>query len=131
MLTPDTIAFVGNPYTLKSTKANHEAIEQIWDRLEDHRLEIRGVGSGDVVAIAEDHNVEGVDAYAYLEAFAINKTSLRRLASLLREARLYAGPQGSIRLPHLRKAVAVLHSEGEDRGLFKLIPKPRKEENAA
>lgn len=126
-----TIVFVGNTYTLKNTKVNREAIDQIWDRLEDHRLELRGISSGDVVAIAVDHYVEGVDAYAYLEAFAISRKSLRRLASLLREARIYAGPQGSIRLPHLRKAVAVLHSEGEDRGLFKLIPKPRKEENAA
>ena len=124
------ILLVGNPHTLKSTKANQEALNQIWDRIEGHRHEFRGVGSGDVVAIAADHDVEGVDAYRYLEAFMLDR-SLRRLASLLREARIYAGPQGSIRLPHLRKAVAVLHSEGEDRGLFKLIPKPRKEENAA
>ena len=125
------IAFVGNPHTLKSTKANQEALNQIWDRVSGHRFEFRGLGTGDVIAIAVDHNVEGVDAYGYLEAFAMKNSSLRRLAGLLREARTSAGPQGSIRLPHLRKAVAVLHSEDEDRGLFKLVPKPRKEENAA
>ena len=125
------IAFVGNPHTLKSAKVNQDALRQIWDRVDGHKCEFKGVASGDVHAIAIDQDVEGVDAYSYLEAFAMENKSLRRLASLLREARIFAGERGSIRLAHLRNAVAVLHGEDHDRGFFRLISKAKREVDAA
>jgi hypothetical protein len=50
---------------------------------------------------------------------------------ILDEARNLAGLRGSIRLPHLREAVSLWRDEDTDRGLFKLIPKAKKQENAA
>lgn len=124
-------AFVGNHHVLTATHGHVPALDQITDRISlRHTVNIPGLHADDIRLFAMHFGVERADAYQYLSAYGANK-SLRRLCGLLREARLVAGPRGSIRLPHLREAVATLHGEDEDRGLFKLIPKPQQEENAA
>lgn len=109
--------FVGNEYVLKRTREELGAFGQAEDRVT--RFPPLQIHPEDVHAFGLHYNVEGRDAYYYLESFALPR-SLRKLCRVLSEARNLAGPRGSIRLSHLRDAVAFLHGEDEERGLFKL-----------
>lgn len=123
------IAFVGNPGVLRRTKVNRADFDQIDDRIA-LRLEIKGIHLEDIRVFGVHYNVEGMDAYSYLEKFGADK-SIRKLCNILDEARQLAGSKGSIRLEHLRDTVAFHHSEDEERSIFKLIPKTGKKEHAA
>lgn len=103
-------AFVGNPDVLKRTRTRGAAIDQISDRL-FRRVDIPGVTRQDVEAFGVAHNVEGVEAYELLIRFGLNST-LRQVNALLREASIFAGQRGSIRLDDLKDALVILQGAG-------------------
>jgi hypothetical protein len=124
-------AFVGNHHALKISQVNDSLFNKLIDRVSaKYTVSIDGVHSDDARLFAVHFNVDGVDAYDYVTAYSAGK-SLRRLCEFLREGREIAGPRGSIRLQHLREAVASVHGEEDDRKLFKLIPNRKAKEIAA
>jgi DNA transposition AAA+ family ATPase len=122
------IAFVGNFGVLRRTKVNRTDFDQIDDRIA-FRLEIKNVHADDIRAFGIHYDIE-FKAHADLIKFGANK-SIRKLCHLLDEARILAGPKCPIRLEHLREAVTFLHGDDDDRGIFKLISRSKREENAA
>ena len=123
------IVFLSNEERLQRSRLHDPALKQIANRI-PFRINIDGIRSGDIQSFAIAHNVEGIDEYHYLEE-AAKEGNLHDLTFILQEARILAGPRGSIRLQHLRDAVTLWRGEDRDRHIFKLIPKAKRGENAA
>lgn len=121
--------FFSNAERLQKSRLSDPSLKQISNRI-PFRLSIEAVHPGDIQAFGVAYNVNGTDAYHYLEKFGLS-SDLHEVRFILDEARAIAGPKGPITLSHLREAVALWRGEDRDRGLFKIIPKPKREENAA
>lgn len=100
------IVLAGNSHSLKRTRANASAIEQIRSRVSNW-LVIDGVSEADVREFGVNANVEGKDAYALLTRYGL-KTSLREVTRLLHEARVFAGTSGPIRRQAIAEALTSL-----------------------
>lgn len=119
------IVFVGNPTTLKRVYSKHAAFEQISDRLY-RRIVLEGVTREDAIAFGVRHNVEGMAAYEYLVRFAL-KSSIRQLEGMLQEARLQAGPKGSLCLDDLATALSRIRGPEIAQELLTATPKEDKD----
>ncbi len=98
------LILAGNSHSLKRTRANASAIEQVRSRI-GRWLVIDGVSTDDLREFAIDANVEGKDAHELVIRYG-RKQSLREVVRLLDAARGFAGEAGSIRLPALQEALA-------------------------
>lgn len=122
------IAFVGNPGVLKRTKVQDWDLDAIVGRFEN-KLLLTHVLPDDIQAFGVHYNI-AFEAHPDLQKFGASH-DLRQLCGLLDRAHIFAGSSGQIGLQHLREAMAIVHGEDEGRGLFKLSPRSKREENAA
>jgi len=123
------IVFLSNEERLQKTRLHDPSLKQVSNRI-PFRLSLDAIHPGDIQAFGVAYNVEGTSAYHYLGQFGLT-CDLHEVRFVLDEARAIAGPKGPIALSHLREAVTLWRGEDRDRGLFKLIPKPKQKENAA
>lgn len=100
------LILAGNSHSLRRTRANASAIEQVRSRVSTW-LVIDGVSEADITEFGVNANVEGKDAYGLLTHYGL-KASLREVVRLLAEARIFAGSKGPIRRPALVDALASL-----------------------
>ena len=100
------VVLAGNGHSLKRTRANASAIEQVRSRISNWLI-IDGISEADIMEFGVNANVDGKDAYALLTRYGL-KTSLREVVRLLAEARVFAGKSGPIRRPALADALTSL-----------------------
>lgn len=99
------LIFAGNDYTLKKTRSNGAAYDQIATRIAKH-VRVKAVSPGDVDAFGIEFNVEGRDAYALLRRFSESR-NCRDLVHLLDEAGRLSGTD-RIAITDIREAIHCL-----------------------
>jgi DNA transposition AAA+ family ATPase len=104
------VVLSGNAHSLKRTRANASAIDQVRDRI-GLWTTIDGVTEADLIEFCIEYNVEGRDARALIVEQGM-KSSLRSTTRLLSEARVFAGPVGSIRRANIADALTLIHGAG-------------------
>lgn len=102
------LVLVGNRERLAQTRRDAAALEQIESRI-GMRFRIGRPSVQDCRSISLEHRVEGLDAYAAIEAYG-SRSTVRKLVRLLEVCAAQAD-NGAIKLTDIKIAVRLLHPD--------------------